>query len=208
MPESPAQVTGGRADPPDVVDPHRRQSMAGVVVRHALLSLVPVVLLGAALANTYRNEANRRGIQEGRAQATLLGETAIAPLLDGRSLDQGLSPDELSRLQKMSAESISRHDVLRLRLRDLAGRVVFADDSSGFGGEADDEALKAAEGETSAGITRLNSDTNDTGPHGQEAVEVYLPLRAGEPPQSVGVLETYLPYAPIRADIDAGLSGL
>ena len=43
--------------------------MTKVVVRHALLSLVPVVLLGAVLATSYRNEAQRRGVEEGRAQA-------------------------------------------------------------------------------------------------------------------------------------------
>jgi diguanylate cyclase (GGDEF)-like protein len=33
---------------------------------------------------------------------------------------------------------------------------------------------------------------------------VYLPLRAGDPLHPVGVLETYLPYAPIRSDINSG----
>jgi hypothetical protein len=182
--------------------------MTALVVRHALLSLVPVVLLGALLANTYRDEANRRGIQEGRAQAQLLGETAIAPMLDGRPLDQGLSPAEFADLRKVTAVSIARQDVLRLRLQDLNAHVVFADDDSGFDGDPDVEAIEAAEGEVSAGITRLNSDANDKGPEGPEAIEVYTPLRAADSQQVVGVLEVYLPYEPIRADIDAGLSGL
>ncbi len=183
--------------------------MAGVVVRHALLSLVPVVLLGAVLASSYRSEAKRRGVEEGRAQAVLLAETAIAPVIDGRPLNQaGLSADEVARLKKMSADSIARHDLLRLRVQDVDGRVVFADDDSGVEGEPDHEALEAAEGQTTAGITRLNSDTNDSGPLGEEAVEVYVPLRAGAPQHIVGVAEVYLPYEPIRDDIDAGLSGL
>src|SRR5436305_3099527 len=182
--------------------------MAGMLLRHALLSLIPVVLLGAALASSYRNEANRRGIQEGRAQALLLGETAIAPILDGRPLDKEVSPDELQRLHQVSAESIAGRDVVRVRLQDLSGHVVFADDNSGLAGDPDAESLKAVQGELSAGLTRLNSDSNDTGPKGQEAIEVYAPLRAGNPERIVGVLEVYLPYEPIRADIDAGLSGL
>ena len=183
--------------------------MAGVVVRHALLSLVPVVLLGAVLASSYRSEAKRRGVEEGRAQAVLLAQTAIAPVIDGRPLNQaGLSADEVAGLKKMSADSIARHDLLRLRVRDVDGRVVFTDDDSGLEGEPDDEALEAAEGQVSAGITRLNSDTNDSGPLGEEAVEVYVPLRSGTPQHIVGVAEVYLPYEPIRDDIDAGLSGL
>ena len=57
-------------------------------------------------------------------------------------------------------------------------------------------------------LAALNSDSVDTGRVGSESVEVYLPLTAGTPPHRVGVLEVYLPYAPIDADVDAGLDTL
>jgi diguanylate cyclase (GGDEF)-like protein len=38
-----------------------------------------------------------------------------------------------------------------------------------------------------------------------EAVEVYLPLSAGAPVHRVGVLEVYLPYAPISHDVATGM---
>ena len=73
----------------------------------------------------------------------------------------------------------------------------------------DDEAVEAAEGEVVARLTRsLNSDANDTGTIGAEVVEVYQQLRAGNPEQPVGVLEVYLPYAPISRDVASGLSVL
>ena len=100
------------------------------------------------------------------------------------------------------------HEVLRLRLRDLQGNVVFSDDGSGFTQRPEDEALDAAQGHVVARLTHLNSDANDTGPIGPLAVEVYVPLVAGAPLRRVGVLEVYLPYAPINADVSAGLSGL
>ena len=101
----------------------------------------------------------------------------------------------------------------RLRLRDLGGNVVYSDDGSGLhkqtGDDDDqDEALAAAHGVTVARITRLNADSDDTGPLGPESVEVYLPLLAGSPIHRVGVLEVYLPYAPIRSDVDAGIDSL
>jgi diguanylate cyclase (GGDEF)-like protein len=40
------------------------------------------------------------------------------------------------------------------------------------------------------------------------AVEVYLPLTAGRPAHRVAVLEIYLPYAPIRREVTAGLHQL
>ena len=57
-------------------------------------------------------------------------------------------------------------------------------------------------------MTPLNADSNDTGSIGPESVEVYLPLVAGSPAHRVGVLEVYLPYAPIQIDIDADIDNL
>ena len=71
-----------------------------------------------------------------------------------------------------------------------------------------DEAIEAAHGEIEAELTRLNSDANDTGEIGPQAVEVYQPLFAGSQKRPVGVLELYLPYAPIHDDVAAGLRRL
>ena len=63
-------------------------------------------------------------------------------------------------------------------------------------------------GEIVARLTRLNSDTNDSGKAGPQVVEVYQPLVAGRPERRVGVLELYLPYAPIHNDVASGLHKL
>jgi diguanylate cyclase len=137
----------------------------------------------------------------------------VEPVLDGRPLSQGLSPLETTDMQRLVRTSVRSGDVLRLRLRDLAGNVVYSDDGSGLHKETGDdddhdEALDAAHGVAVARVTRLNADSDDTGPLGPESVEVYLPLVAGSPVHRVGVLEVYLPYAPIRTDVDAGIASL
>ena len=94
----------------------------------------------------------------------------------------------------------------------LDGNIVYSDDGSGLHKQAatmtTDEALEAARGVTVARVTPLNGDSDDLGPPGPDSVEVYLPLVAGSPVHRVGVLEVYLPYAPIRTDVDAGLDSL
>jgi diguanylate cyclase (GGDEF)-like protein len=182
--------------------------MARLFVIYALITSIPVIGLGVVLAGTFRKEANRRGLAEGRAAATLIGQTTVGPELDGQPLSRGVSATEKSDLGRIVHLAVEQGRILRLRVRDLAGNVVWSDDGSGFGDDPEDEALDAAHGETVARLTHLNADSDDEGPTGVAAVEVYLPLVAGDPSRRVGVLEIYLPYAPIAHDVGAGLHSL
>jgi diguanylate cyclase (GGDEF)-like protein len=184
------------------------QSVTRLFVMFAAISLVPVVLLGAVLAESYRKEARRRGIAEGRSEAALVAAAAVEPLLSGQPLSTGMTPEESARLRQLADRVIREKTVLRLRLRDLAGRVVFSDDGSGFRDVPDGEAVDAGRGEVITLLTRLNADSNDTGPRGVAAVEAYRQLNAGTPKRPVGILEVYLPYAPIAHDVSAGLHSL
>ncbi len=182
--------------------------MPRLLATYALVTAVPVVLLGVALGVSYRSEAQQRGIAEGRSEALLIAETAVEPLLDGQPLAQGLTTSEKADLTRLVERAVRSKDVLRLRLRDLAGNVIFSDDGTGFKQQPEDEALDAADGATVARLTHLNGDPDDTGPIGPLAVEVYQPLYAGPSGNRVGVLELYLPYAPIATDVNAELGTL
>ena len=169
---------------------------------------MPVALLGLVLAANYRSEAQQRGIAEGRSEAVLIAQTAVEPILDGRPLSQAIGPTETANLYRMVSRAKDSGAILRLRLRDPSAQVVFSDDGSGFKLKPERPALEAARGVISARLIHLNSDDNDTGPAGPPAVEIYQPLVAGLPAHRVGVLELYLPYAPIDADVSAGLHTL
>ncbi len=186
----------------------RSRSLLRIFAIYAVTSLAMVAALGFVLAGSYRSEARQRGVAEGRSEALLVAETAVDPLLDGRPLGDRLSPGETRDLDRLVAQSVRRHNVLRLRLRDLAGNVVFSDDGSGYGAKPEDEAVEAAHGAIVARLTHLNTDSNDHGASGPAAVEVYVPLIAGVPAHRVGVLEVYLPYAPINVDVGSGLHQL
>jgi diguanylate cyclase (GGDEF)-like protein len=178
-----------------------------LVVAYAAIIVIPVAILGVVLAVNYQAEARQRGLAEGRSEAVLVAKTAVEPRLDARPLSPDLPAAELTSLRELTTQVIADHEVLRLRLRDLAGHVVFSDDGSGFTQRPDDEALEAASGEVVARLTHLNADAA-TGPEGPATVEVYVPLTAGKAQRPIGVLEVYLPYAPISADVTAGLHNL
>ena len=189
---------------PRTPSPHSATRLFAV---YAAVSLVPVVVLGLVLASSYRAEAGRRGLAEGRSEAALVASTAIEPLLGG-DLTNGLTPAQTTALHKVTDAAVADGSLLRLRLRDLAGKVVFSGDGSGLEDAPEDEALEAAGGTVESSLTRLNADANDTGPVGAQVVEVYRPLVAGGSQQRIGVLEIYLPYAPISDDIATGLASL
>jgi diguanylate cyclase (GGDEF)-like protein len=193
---------------PDVLRLATRRSTLRMVATYGAISLVPVLLLGLVLGWSYRAEARQRGVAEGSSEALLVARTAVEPRLIGRPLSEGLTPDEKASMQKLVGTAVREHDILRLRLRDLAGDVVYADSGAARDTEPEDEVLEAAHGKVVADLTRLNSDPGDIGKVGPESVEVYLPLNAGTPARRVGVLEIYLPYAPISADVTAGLHTL
>jgi diguanylate cyclase (GGDEF)-like protein len=184
------------------------RSLTRTFAVYAASSLLLMAALGIALAFSYRSEARQRGVAEGRSEAILVAKTAVEPILDSRPLTSHLSPDESRDLDRLVTRAVRAHNVLRLRLRDLTGHVVFSDDGSGAKARPEDEAIEAAHGEVVAQLTHLNADADDKGPIGPEAVEVYVPLSAGSPARRVGVLEVYLPYAPISADVTSGLHEL
>jgi diguanylate cyclase (GGDEF)-like protein len=182
--------------------------MLRLLATYAAIGLVPVLVLGLVFALTYRAQARQRGLAEGRSEATLIAETAVEPRLDGQPLSHGLTAGEHASMDTLVRNAVRSHEVLRLRLRDLSGQVVFSDDGTGFTQKPEDDALDAAHGEVVTDLNRLNSDPGDAGKIGPESVEVYLPLMAGPVDRRVGVLEIYLPYAPISADVTAGLHTL
>jgi diguanylate cyclase (GGDEF)-like protein len=185
------------------------RSLPRLLAIYAAVALVPVLGLGVALAITFRGIANHRGLSEGRDAALIIANTAVEPELNGTPLSQGLDGQERAAMDRLVKHAIGGQSVLRLRLRDLGGKVIFSDDGSGGGtGDDDADALAAARGQVVSRLTHLNADGGGNGPTGPAAVEVYMPLRASDSTNAVGVLELYLPYAPIAADVNSEIHSL
>lgn len=109
-----------------------RDSPVRLFMSFVVVMLVAVLLLGLVLAHSDESEANRRGLAQGRSEAVIMAQTAIGPLLDGRSLRKGLSATENADMKRLVHVAFSSHHVLRLRLRDLSGTVVFSNDGTGL----------------------------------------------------------------------------
>jgi diguanylate cyclase len=181
------------------------QSTRRLFTIYAIVSLVPVVVLGLVLMRLLANQSDEQGLAEGTKAASLIQRTAIAPVLQDADLRHGLTPIERTALDNNAARIVQNGQVVRLRLRDLDGNIVYAYGGGILTGPVDDDALDAAHGKVTAELSHLNSDepSAGTGP-GPRVVEVYAPLNSSQSGTRIGVVELYLPYAPIAADISAG----
>jgi len=88
---------------------------------------------------------------------------------------------------------VQHQQVLRLRLSDLSGTLVYASDGAGTRPPADDEALDAARGQAVAQLPRLDTDSGQAGPG---VVEAHEPLGT-----EIGML-TGIRIAGVRISID------
>jgi diguanylate cyclase len=174
----------------------------------AALSLLPVLVLGGVLAAQYRHEVQQRGVDQGRSQAEVIARMLSETQLDGHDLESGLTPTEQRLVNTFVYAEVEAGHVTRLRLRAPNQKVVFSDDGSGLGVRPDEEVAEALEGHSVASITHLDSDSSTPGPTGPPVVEVYSPLRNQHSHIVIGVLEIYLPYEPIAAELRSGLHRL
>jgi diguanylate cyclase (GGDEF)-like protein len=166
---------------------------------YAAASLIPVLLLGAMLVRGSQREALESGLEQGRAQAAVIEEMAIAPALTGADLDQQLTAAERQRLQDATDLAIFSGSVIRLRLRGFSGRVVFSDNGFTAGAlPTSHHAFRVAVvGRTDVAIVQ-----DPDGASGQ-VIRVLQPVVAKATGQSTGVLELYLPYSTIAKQVQA-----
>ncbi|GAB4071362.1 hypothetical protein GCM10028777_39280 [Angustibacter speluncae] len=165
-------------------------------VTYAVASLVPVLALGAVLTHGHRQDGVLRGLSSASSQAAVIEEMAIAPALSGDDLRDGLSGVEEQRLQDATDLAIFRGSVLRLRLRDFDGAVVFSDDGRVSG------ALPATHPDFQAAALGDARAAVDVGAD-PATIRVLRPLIASSSGRAVGVLELTLPYDAIQAEVDA-----
>jgi diguanylate cyclase (GGDEF)-like protein len=167
---------------------------------YAAVSLVPIALLGASQLRDFDHEALAQALDQGRAQASVINQMAIAPSLasargdvTAEALEAGLTARMQERLAQATDLSIFQGSVMRLRLRSFSGKVLFSDDSSSANAlAAGDPAFVAATlGGTSADIVDV--------PGVGDSIRVLQSVTPNASGQAVGVLEVYLPYDQIRA---------
>ncbi|MBG0832937.1 GGDEF domain-containing protein [Planomonospora sp. ID67723] len=160
----------------------------------AVVSLVPVILLGVMLVRGHTEDAVTEGLQRGRAQADLIQDMVISPAIT--TDDLALSAAERQRMRAAIRAAVFHGSVARLLLRDLTGRVVISDSESPHAAPSDADGLAAA----AAGHTRVSVLGDPLARSGAPGmIWVARPVRSIAGDRVIGTLELYLPYDAIAA---------
>ncbi len=93
--------------------------------RYALATALPIVLLGFGLGHMYQAQMDHRALEQAISEAEALVDAGIEPHLGGRDLTMPLLSAERTGLEATTTPLLDSGSVLRLRLRDSSGHVVF-----------------------------------------------------------------------------------
>src|SRR2546423_9655524 len=105
-------------------EPHRGTTR--LFRTYALLSLLPLVLLGAILANTIRGQIRHRALGGATTSAQVVSRLGILPLLTPSGVEQGPPPAGLRRLDRALKSGLIGHEVAAVRIWSGGERIVYA----------------------------------------------------------------------------------
>jgi diguanylate cyclase (GGDEF)-like protein len=166
--------------------------------RFSALSLILIVALGLAVGGALHQRVERRSVAEAKRLATASAQVAALSTVRAADLRGPVAGARLPEFDHSLGAALHAIGAIRVKLYNDRGVVVYSDDHAALGEHADDDDIaEALSGEHLSDVTR---GTDDTG-KGPEALESYVPLRLAGSPRINGVLELYLPYAPVRAAI-------
>jgi len=171
--------------------------------KFAVVSLIPIVLLGLVLAKTLQVQIRDQALTSARQLAALVARLDIQTQLTPDDLSQGLTPERLRRLDQVLHAGLVGEEIARVKIwsRDL--RVVYSDDPELIGRAfpSSDELEEALNGRVASEVSDLTKEENVGDRSYGKLLEVYVPLTFPGDPAPAGAFELYLPYRPIEAAI-------
>src|SRR5262245_41884791 len=176
----------------------RRPSL---LTKFSVLSLLVIVALGLGVGLMLQERIEARALKEATKLAETMTTLGLQPILLPGDLEPGQGDAHLAALdEQLKLRDFDRLGIRRLKVFNGDGIIVYSDERSIIG-EAHPEA-PAIRSALAGNVERHVKWTPFGDGKGSHSLEVYLPLRLdggdGEPD---GVVEVYLPYAPVAAAI-------
>ncbi|MDT7539860.1 MAG: two-component system, NarL family, sensor kinase [Actinomycetota bacterium] len=174
----------------------RPSSVSAAVAGFLLAGLVVVVIIGVFLAVAQRRTAVSEAIRDARTLTALEAQDVIGPLLTDGALVPGPAQDALDRTVR---ERVLGSRIVRVKIWDSTGRIVYSDDRALIGQRFDlppgELAALQSSTRTVAEVTNLDEPENRDERHFGKLLQVYLGVRT--PSGRPLLFETYQPYGVI-----------
>jgi diguanylate cyclase (GGDEF)-like protein len=177
----------------------------GLTRQVALMSLVPMIVLGFALTRVIERQIEKHSVENASQSARLIADIGFQPRLTPRELRDGLDAAQVRALDGQLRARSSTESLARIKIWSSADAVVYSDDHSLIGrrfpavGDLEN-ALSGRPGDAEVVMPKPHSETASEVGLG-ELLEVYVPLRFAGDVRPVGAFEIYLSYQPIAAAI-------
>jgi two-component system, NarL family, sensor kinase len=162
-------------------DTRRRTDVAVPLLRFALAGLLAVVVIGAIAVALQRNAARDDAVEDATTLAKLAGTAVLAPHVDQALVDG--DPKQIARVNELVRTKLRSGGIVRIKLWDSSGRVVYSDRNSLIGKQFDlpnDEREAFETGEVEAELTNLERPENQYDGLTGKLLEVYLRIKSTE----------------------------
>src|SRR5438270_12286584 len=107
--------------------------LPSLLARFAAVSALAVLALGAVLFHFLDASIRTRALASARQSAVLTARAVVAPHLTAAQLRRGLTPPEISALDREAAQGLKSAGIKRIKLWSPAGRVIYSDDRALIG---------------------------------------------------------------------------
>jgi diguanylate cyclase (GGDEF)-like protein len=174
----------------------------------AIVSIVPLAALGFGLFYFLEGQIRSRALDAARNSAMLVARSSVEPLALGDDLRAPL-PQRLRNDLTASAKQLHGAGVVRIKVWNLRGKIVYSDQSELIGRTfpPSEEFKQAAAGRIASEVSNANRSENVADKGYGQLLEVYVPLRSAR--GHVGsVFEMYMPYGPVAAAVSHDLRTL
>ena len=193
----------GRLTPP-MPDGDQRDAAAGsrivivAVLQFAVVGLLALAIVAITTGIASRRVGQREAIANARTTTVLKAQSVVAPAIT-EGVRRG-DPEALAELDRVVREEVLDDEIVRVKLWDSGGRIVYSDAPELIGstyelGADDLEALQ--EGRIEAEVSDLSEPENRFERQYGKLLEVYLPI--GDDPDDALLFEAYHRYEAVNA---------
>ncbi len=195
----------------------RRLAPGSLLTRFAVISAVLTVGLGLVLFHVHSDAIAERARQQAERAVVVTVRLGLQPQITADDLENGLDPERLAHVTaavRTSAgdtvrDELTALDPVEIKIYNREGVIVYADETELIGRRStSDDLAEALAGEVESEFTSDTADATGSGGGDRRMLEVYVPVQFDGSPTPDGVMEVYLPYAPVATAISEDLRTL